>query len=279
MKKTIEHKTPKQLLTPTRGYLKGYSHTLNPYMGCAFGCSYCYVRRLPVALFKGQEWGMWIDVKTFEKDRFRHELIRAKKKGAVTIFMSSSTDPYQPLEHRERITRSLLEVMAEEPPDFLFVQTRSPLVVRDADLFQKLKDRLLISVTVETDREEIRKALTPWAPPIPARLKALAQLKEAGLPTQAAVSPVLPSSERFADVLKAVVSRVTVDDYFMGDGSGGRRTESLGIKKIYEQIGETDWYDPSAYQTVLDRLRAVFPASQIYVSLEGFLPPAFGTVD
>lgn len=141
--------------------------------------------------------------------------------------MSSSTDPYQPIEHKERVTRSLLEVMVEDPPDFLLVQTRSPLVSRDIDLLQHFKDKVRVSMTVETDREDIRKYFAPYAPPIPARLKTLQLLAESGIPAQIAIAPVLPSSERFAEILRPLANRVCIDDYFMGDGSGGKRTHKI----------------------------------------------------
>ena len=173
MKPEYLYKHPKTLLNKGTGYLAGYSHSLNPYTGCAFGCSYCYVRQMPVSTFRNEAWGTWVDIKLGAADVFRKELHRAKTKGPVTIFMSSSTDPYQPVEHKEKITRSLLEVMAEDSPDFLFVQTRSPLVRRDIDLFLRMKDKVRISMTVETDREDIRKHFSPEAPPINARLKTL----------------------------------------------------------------------------------------------------------
>ncbi len=264
--------TPKSLLNKGTGFLSEYTHTLNPYAGCVYGCSYCYVRQMPVALFRQEEWGRWVDVKTTAAQRLANELRRALAKGRVTIFMASSTDPYQPIEHRARVTRSLLEVMVEQPPDFLLVQTRSPLVRRDIDLLQRLGERVRVSVTVETDREEMRKHFTPHAPPIAARLSALSALAEAGVPTQASVAPVLPSTERFGQVLAQCVSRVCIDDYFMGDGSGGRRTHALGIKRLYEELGLEEWYHPAAYRRVYERLRAVFPKGSVWLSREGFGP-------
>jgi DNA repair photolyase len=266
------YKYPKTLLNKGTGFLSGYSHTLNPYTGCAFGCSYCYVRQMPVSMFRKEEWGTWVDIKKNAADLLRKELERAKNKGKVTIFMSSSTDPYQPIEYKEKVTRSLLEVMVENKPDFLFVQTRSPLVRRDIDLFLLLKDRVRVSMTIETDREDIRKHFTPDAPPISARLKSLQLLADAGVPTQATIAPVLPSSEEFPEILRKVVDRVCVDDYFMGDGSGGKRTKKLGIFSMYEELGLEEWYDPSAYRIVYDRLKKVFSNEQVYLSQEGFLP-------
>jgi DNA repair photolyase len=200
------------------------------------------------------------------------ELLKAKKKGTVTIFMSSATDPYQPLEHRERVTHSLLETMTQEPPDFLLVQTHSPLVTRDIDLLLQLKERVRISVTVETDLEPVRKAFTPAAPPIAARLRALDMLSSVGLDVQAAVSPLLPCSPQFAASLASVVNRVCLDDYFMGDGSHGKRTERLGIRRIYEEIGMSEWYNRDAYLQVQEQLNAHFAEDRIFISQAGFLP-------
>ncbi len=272
MKANIAYKTPKTILTKGTGFLSGYSHSLNPYTGCAFGCSYCYVREMPVSIFRSEEWGSWVDVKQGAAELLDKEVTKAKKKGPVTIFMSSSTDPYQPAEHSEKITRSLLEALAENQPDFLFVQTRSPLASRDAHLFQKLGEKVRISMTVETDSEGIRKHFTPSAPPIPARLKAMRELKEAGIPVQATIAPLLPSSEKFPELLLPIVNRICIDDYFMGDGSGGRRTEKIGIPSLYEELNLKEWYNRTAYRKVYKRFTEVFPPGQVLISKEGFLP-------
>jgi len=183
MKGEINYKNPKTILNKATGFLSGYTHSLNPYTGCTFACSYCYVRQMPVSLFKSGDWGEWVDIKKNAAELLRNELQKAKKKGKVTIFMSSSTDPYQPIESKERVTRSLLELMLEDPPDFLFIQTRSPLVKRDIDLLSQFNDKVRVSMTIETDKENIRKYFTPEAPPIQARLKTLEVLAEAGIPT------------------------------------------------------------------------------------------------
>lgn len=268
----LSYKNPKTLLNKGTGYLCGYTHSLNPYTGCSFACSYCYVRQMPVSLFRKEEWGTWVDIKQDAANLLRKELRREKAKGKVTIFMSSATDPYQPIEYKEKVTRSLMEVMVEERPDFLLVQTRSPLVSRDIDLLLQLEDRVRVSMTIETDLEEIRKNFTPQAPPISARIKTLEQLREAGIPTQATIAPVLPSSKGFPEKLKSLVNRVCIDDFFMGDGSGGKRTKRLGIKQLYENLDLAEWYGPLAYQIVYDRFSSVFPEEQIYISQAGFEP-------
>ncbi|BFH63225.1 SPL family radical SAM protein [Paenibacillus azoreducens] len=269
---TPEYKTPKSMLNKGTGFLSGYTHSLNPYAGCSFGCSYCYVRQMPVSTFRGKPWGTWVDIKQGAADVFRKELRKAKSKGPVTIFMSSSTDPYQPEEAKACVTRSLLEVMTEDPPDFLLVQTRSPLLKRDIDLLLRLGERVRVSMTVETDREDIRLRFTPGTPPIEARLRTLKQLKEAGIPAQATIAPVLPSSEEFPVKLRPLVNRICIDDYFMGDGSGGKRTRSLGVERIYQELGLEEWYSREAYRMVYERFIRVFAESDVYISQKGFEP-------
>ncbi|WP_342551332.1 radical SAM protein [Paenibacillus sp. FSL R7-0652] len=272
MKNQINYKVPKSLLNKGTGFLNGYTHTLNPYTGCTFGCSYCYVRQMPVSLFRKEDWGSWVDVKKEASDLLAKELQRARKKGKVTIFMSSSTDPYQPVEVQERITRSLLETMLLHPPDFVLLQTRSPLVTRDIDVLQKLGNRVRVSMTVETDLDDIRKHFTPSAPPIAGRLHALKALRDAGIQAQAAIAPVLPSSDQFAAALRPLVKRVCIDDSFMGDGSEGKRTRRLGIEQLYEEIGLEQWYHPDAYKQVLQQMKMHFAAHELFVSQAGFEP-------
>lgn len=63
MQTQLLYKYPKTLLNKGTGFLSGYSHSLNPYTGCVFGCSYCYVRQMPVSTFRKEEWGTWVDIK------------------------------------------------------------------------------------------------------------------------------------------------------------------------------------------------------------------------
>lgn len=272
----ITEKMTKQLLTPAGGFLEGYTFSLNPYIGCSFGCSYCYVRKMPVNLFRKEDWGTWVDIKRNAQERYLLEMKKARKKHEViSIFMSSSTDPYQPAEHEAGITKALLEVMSEEEmPDFLFIQTRSPLITRDLDLLKKFGDRVLVSMTIETDLEDIRKIFSPTAPPIPARINSLKKIVSEGIPAQVAVAPILPFSKKFAPTLAALVNRVTVDDYFMGDGSKGKRTKSLGIVEIYKEHLLEEWYDQETYKRFIEELSRYMSEDQILISQSGFLPPS-----
>ncbi|MFC5651635.1 radical SAM protein [Paenibacillus solisilvae] len=261
-----------RLLLPASGYLTGYSYTLNPYVGCVFGCSYCYVRRMPLALFRGEPWGEWVEAKAFQEADFRREWRRALHKGAVTVFMSSATDPYQPLEYKQQVTRKLLEIMVEEPPEFLLVQTRSPLVIRDQDLLRQLGSRVRVSVTIETDLESIRRSLTPAAPPLAARWRTIRELRKLGVPVQAAVSPLLPYSGEFAQRLSEAVDRVVVDDFFRGDGSGGKRSAQLKMEARYGELGVEGLYTPQTADQFVEQLTALMPEGAVYFGHAGFMP-------
>ena len=122
--------------------------------------------------------------------RHRHlqELLeRTARRGTLSdarIFCSSSTDPYTPLERRLGLTRGCLEVLARYPPAGLVLQTRSPLVVRDAELLARIPGAVA-SVTVTTDDESVRRRFEPNSPSLARRIEALGRLRAAGVRTQA----------------------------------------------------------------------------------------------
>ncbi|WP_251558646.1 SPL family radical SAM protein [Paenibacillus pasadenensis] len=258
-------------LNPAGGYLEGYTHTLNPYTGCSFGCSYCYVRRMPVGLFRSEPWGSWVDVKPLDSAAFRKEWARESDKGLLSLFFGSATDPYQPAEAEHETTRRLLELMLERPPAFLLLQTRSALILRDTELLRAFGGKVRASITLETDDEAMRRHFTPSAPPLAARWRALRELREAGIPVQAAVSPLLPHTPGFAAKLASEAPRIVVDDFHRGDGSGGRRTAQLGIREEYRALDMEADYAPAAADRFYEQLRS-YSGTNVHFSRSGFLP-------
>ena len=132
-------------LTPTGGFLDGFSYSLNPYVGCAFGdnggCPFCYVRALPVARAQAGPWGTWVVAKSNLLELLARELGALEKSGKLeraAVFMSSATDPYQGMERRMRLTRGALELFVRRPPRRVLLQTRSPMIERDLDLLTRL---------------------------------------------------------------------------------------------------------------------------------------------
>lgn len=271
----------RSILTATGGFLAGgFTRTLNPYSGCAFGqqtalgqgCPFCYVRRSPVGLFGPGPWGEWVTVKQNAPALLEKEIGRLRKRGKpIRIFMSSSTDPFQALERTEQISRRCLEVLVAHPPDFLVVQTRSLLVRQALPLLRQLGDRVMLSLTLETDREDVRKLFTPTSPPVAARLKLAGEFRAAGVPVQVAVSPVLPhDAERFSALLATCADRVVVDTLFDGDGAGGSRSEGLGMRGMFERLGFGEWYRRDSHLPLLEGLRHRMGAGRVLYSCEGF---------
>lgn len=271
MPPAVREITCKSALTKTGGFLEGYTHSLQPYTGCVFGCPYCYVQTLPVHQYHGGIWGEYVDVKVNAPEVLARELtaLHARRKP-VRVFMSSATDPYQGAEAKYRVTRRCIEAFLTHPPDLLVVQTRSPMVRRDFDLLAQIASCVL-SLTIETDDDKVRRVLTPHTPSIRHRIETLDAAMAAGLRVQVAVSPMLPNNpDAFAGLLAGRCHRVVVDTYFDGDGAGGRRTERLGVREMYARHGYADWYRPDAHRRLQDAFVETIGAEQVTFSKDGF---------
>ena len=258
-----------RLLTPTGGYLRGFSHSLQPYSGCEFSCRYCYVREMMVQRANPHRlpWSHWITPKMNAPVQLRREARRGATRDA-RIFCSSVTDPYTPLERRLGLTRGCLEVLVDYPPAFLVLQTRSPFIARDAHLLRRLP-QALASITVTTDDEVVRRLLEPNAPSLATRLAALRRLRAAGVRTQAAVSPLLPCSpQRLAELLEPLCERVVLDDFFQGDGAGGRR--SRAALALLREAGYGAWTVAGYAEEAVVAFRRVFGAERVGISAAGF---------
>jgi DNA repair photolyase len=282
----IDNKT---ILSATGGYLAdGFTHSLNISQGCSFAHSacgvYCYVKGLPYVT-KGRPWGLY-GFKKDVRDAYRRDFDRVKRptRGApkpLRVYMSPSCDPYQPQEARLRLTRALLEEMQARTPDVLVVQTRSPLAARDIDLLVPLMSRceVWLSMTVETDMERVP-GLPPHATPIPRRVEALRAFRAAGVPTQGAVSPLLPLAdpEGFAGLLCEACDRVVIDHWLIGDGSrDGARTRRTPFPALLELAGFGEWNHLAKFEEVKAVFERVLGADRVRVSTAGFNAVGGGT--
>lgn len=250
-------------LSKTGGYLSGFTHTLQPYIGCRFGCEYCYVKGLSVHRFHHPplDWGRYAHPRTGIDRKLKTELRRLDARGDLTatrIFMSSATDPYQGAERRWRLSRRCLETFIETPPALLVVQTRSPLVAEDFSRLQQLGSRCILNVTIETDREDVRQTVTPLCPALESRWKTVACARALGLNVQITVSPCLPfsSPERFGRRLLAQQVPVIVDTFTSGDGSSGKRTARTEVAALYARHGWGDWADEGSARALYAWLHA-----------------------
>ncbi len=171
-----------------------FDWTINPYRGCEFGCQYCYARytheflelRDPL-LFERK-----IYAKHFDAASFRRELGRTRRGEIVAL--GTATDPYQPAERRYRITRGILEALAQTGGLRIGLITKSDLVMRDVELLAAVARRhaVRVDVTITTLDARLARALEPFAPAPARRLEAVRTLASAGVPTGVNCSPVLP---------------------------------------------------------------------------------------
>lgn len=184
-----------------------------------------------------EQWGYWVNV----KENGLALLKKRRKKPLLdkAVYMSSVTDPYQPIEKELQLTRDLLRELADYHQIRLVVQTRSPLVTRDVDLFARFSV-VQVNMTITTDSERVRKVFEPLCPGNKVRLQAIQQVREAGIPACITMTPLLPveDAHAFAQSLLATgISRFIVQPFHADRGkfTAGTRDEALRLTQ------ELDW--------------------------------------
>ena len=181
-------------------------YTINPYVGCEHGCTYCYARFMKRFTGHKEEWGRFVDVKTNAAALLQRE-IRKKRSGRVWI--SGVCDPYQPIEKKYELTRRCLEILSKHGWP-VTIQTKSPLVKRDLELLGTFND-IEVGLTITTADDSIRKIFEPNSPAIDERIETLEKLHSAGLKTYAMIAPLLPKAEGLVTLLSEKVDDVLID--------------------------------------------------------------------
>src|SRR5438270_2229290 len=216
---TMEQINARSIFSPATGFIQrgGFDWSCNPYVGCTFGCTYCYAMFLPQNRRPREEWGRWFQPKVNAPELARRH---AHKVAGQAVYLSSVTDPYLPAERSLRLTRGVLEALVPYQPRLL-IQTRGPLVVRDIDVLKKFRS-VRVNLSIPTDSERVRPALEPKAPPLERRWQALAALRAAGLPVGVCVTPMLPLEdvEAFVRRLAEFAPDVLVTQHFHDAGGG-----------------------------------------------------------
>lgn len=255
----------RSLFTRAAGFIKrsGFDWTCNPYVGCTFGCSYCYAMYLPQNNQPKEKWGRWFRAKSNAVELARKQ---GHKVAHQALYMSSVTDPYQPVERTLFLTRGILEALLPHQPR-LVVQTRGPLVVRDLDLLKEYK-ALRVNISIPTDSETVRLAFEPKAPPLLKRWEAASMLIAEGVAVGICVTPTLPieNPDLFAAQLSKVKARViAVQDFHSADGQFGADTAGKALK-----IAESMGWNAERYRSFKDELQKNI---KIYEAEAGFFPP------
>lgn len=172
----------------------GFEQSINPYRGCEHGCIYCYAR--PSHAYMGMSAGLDFETKIFYKvdaaELLKKELNKPKY-ICKPIVLGANTDPYQPIENKLKVTRSILEILNQYNHPVTII-TKSSMIERDIDILAAMAQRQLakVAVSVTTLSIELKQILEPRTSTPKARLGAIYRLTQAGIPVRVMAAPMIP---------------------------------------------------------------------------------------
>ena len=185
-------------------------YAINPYVGCQFGCSYCYASFM--GRFVGEKtgnWGNYVYVKTNAVELMQHDIVRLLRKNPhPRIVISTVTDPYQGAERKYRLTRGILQVFAEH--DYqgrVNVLTKSPMVLEDLEILQQIHHPE-VGLSVTTTDDTLSRLLEAHAPAAGVRVRTLRSLNDAGIPTYAFIGPFLPHMMAKPELIDTLLAEI-----------------------------------------------------------------------
>ncbi len=190
----VFRENPRKAITRNDSPDVPFDRSVNPYQGCEHGCCYCYAR--PTHAYSGLSPGLDFETRLFAKKGIDGLLAAELRRGGyrpAPIALGANTDPYQPVERRFGLTRSILKVLHDYRHPVLIV-TKSALVERDIDLLAPMARRGLAQVTlsVTTLNPKLARQLEPRAPAPSRRLRTISALSAQGIPTAVMWAPVIP---------------------------------------------------------------------------------------
>lgn len=216
----IYEKQAKQILVKTK--IPSADWVINHYSGCTSGCIYCYAKFVCRWRKEEEKWGEFVDVKINAPNLVKKE--SKNKKGIV--FMSSVSDPYQPIEKKYELTRKVLKNLNKNL--HLRILTKHVLVVRDIDLFKQFKN-CEVGITITSLDESIQNNFEPITATPKMKIKALKKLQKSGIKTYAFIGPILPYLTNLEAIFKEVSPYV---DYFKFEDLNMSHCKSDVLKNI-----------------------------------------------
>lgn len=191
----VSIEAPKSIIARNTSPDLGFSQSINPYRGCEHGCIYCFAR--PSHAFLGLSPGVDFETRLIARpsapDLLRKAL-SSRRYAPSVIAIGTNTDPYQPIEKKHEIMRSLLAVLLEFRHPVVIV-TKGTLIERDLDLLQALNalDLVRVGLSVTTLDNALSRRMEPRVPPPARRLKTMERLATAGIPVKVMASPMIPA--------------------------------------------------------------------------------------
>lgn len=191
----------------TKSNLPGTDYVINPYVGCIHSCVYCYAVFMKKFTGHMEQWGRFIDVKINAPALIPTKTYKYKDK---TIFLSSVTDAYLPLERKYQLTRKILQTLIPLQPN-IGILTKSDLVLRDIDLFKQFNN-CEVGLTITVLDDKIRQEIEPLTSSVQSRIKALQKLKEEGVENYVFIGPILPF---LTDWKKIILATKHYTDFYL----------------------------------------------------------------
>lgn len=228
-----------------------FDQSINPYRGCEHGCIYCYAR--PSHTYLGLSAGIDFESKLFAKPDAAELLkaeLRAPSYQPRVMALGTNTDPYQPIESRYRVTRSVIEVLAacDHP---LMIVTKSARIERDIDLLAPMAKKHLaqVFISVTTLKNDLARHLEPRASAPARRLQAVRRLSEAGIPVGVLVAPIIP-----------VLTDSEMESILEAAREAGARAASYTLLRLPNEIKDLfkEWliaHAPLSAEHIMARLR------------------------
>ena len=214
---TIEH--PKSILTRNSSPDIGFDRSINAYRGCEHGCIYCFAR--PTHAFHDLSPGVDFESRLFVKPnaaQLLHSALSRPGYECAPIAMGTNTDPYQPIEERWRVTRSLIELLLETRHPFS-ITTKSDRVLRDLDLLRPAAELGIVAVAISVTSLDPKTSRTmePRAPSGRKRIAAIKALNEAGVPCHVAIAPVVPqiTDHELETIVEAAAEANAVGGFYL----------------------------------------------------------------
>ena len=219
LRTTVTVEKPKTIIARNTSPDIGFDRSINPYRGCEHGCIYCFAR--PTHAFHDLSPGLDFETRLFAKPDaarlLREELARPGYR-VRPMAMGTNTDPFQPIEAKWEITRSVLKVLAETNHP-VTITTKSDRVLRDIDILAPMAKLGLASValSITSLTPEIARTLEPRAPAPRKRLAAVRALTEAGIPAHVAIAPVIPAitDHEVEHIVEAAAEAGAVGTFFL----------------------------------------------------------------
>jgi len=224
----------KKAFTPTK--IPGADYVVNQYVGCQHACKYCYAKFMCKWHNYGK-WGNWIVVKENVPDLVKKENVLGK------VYMSSVSDPYQPIEKKIKLTRNTLKNMSKNIK--LKILTKSDLVLRDVDLFKEFRD-IEVGLTINGFDGKVKGEIEPFSPNNKKRIHALKVLYENGIKNYAFISPIIPNLVDVKELIKETKNFVNFYWFeFLNLRASGREFKKW-LKQKY----------PESYDVISDKAKA-----------------------